>query len=273
LAAIAAAVAFAGAPALASTMPWQLSSVRGLVVYLQDGKWQELDPSQSLGSKTLRTLRSGHVSVESKNLKIDVGPNSALKFSPSPDGASASIDQYEGSVSVSMEQENIPAPLVLRVGKITLSRIAGDIEVSVADKAVSVVVKSGSVSAALFGAKPVQLVAGDYETDATGAALIADTSNGDAVATQDTAGATGLSNDSGPGPVGKGNSNSGGNGSGTGAAGNSSGGNGNGSGNNGGSNNGGNGNGNGGSNNGGSNNGGSNNGGSNNGNGDGKSKS
>jgi hypothetical protein len=251
LAAIVLAVALMNLPALASEGPWQFSSVRGLVVYLQDGKWQELDPDQPLGTTTLRTLRSGRVSLEGQNVRIDMGPDAALKFTSLSDGSAASIDQYEGSISVSAPRGGGTAPVVIRAGKITLSRITGGVDVSVADSVVSVIVKSGSVSAVSAGGKTVQLAAGDYETDSTGVLLASASQSRESTAAADdqtdsantTTPPVGPGNNNGNGPSSN-NSGGNGNGNGNGTGGNSAGGNNNGNGN-GGNNGGGNGKGNG----------------------------
>ena len=96
-----AAVPLAGAgTALAAAAGWTPTSIRGVVVYLLDGKWEEVTRGQALTQATLRTLRSGSLSLSGPNVILEVGPNSALQLAMRPDGSAGTIEQYLGTINV-----------------------------------------------------------------------------------------------------------------------------------------------------------------------------
>ncbi len=271
------------APAQASAATWTSTSVRGVVVYLLDGKWQELGRGQQLTEATLRTLRSGRLNLATDSVTLDVGPNSALQLGAAG-GPSNLVQQYEGSLAIAVVAGQ-SAPLTLKAGTVTLTKITGELSISMTDDATSVSIKSGTVAVASAGGKREQLGPGVYELDTTGvlvgessstttdevtpAKVVKSSDNANPNSTTNNGVANGANN-SNAGGNGNGNGNAGGDSNSNGNAGGNSGGNsnaggsGNGNGNAGGN---GNGNGNGGDSAGGNGNGGNNAGGNGNGNG------
>lgn len=232
--------------AVAAAGAWTPTSVRGVVVYLLDGRWEEVTRGQELSRATLRTLRSGRISLAGPNVTLDVGPNSALEVDMKPDGSAGTIEQYLGSISVATQQVN--AGLTVRAGKLTLSSITGELTVQVADTGTSIIVESGTASVTSPTGKKLVLDTGSYSADAAG--LVVEQSPSDAAsalpAADEVAAAStgpaaapgrGAANANGAGSNsagGNGNSAGGnGNGNSAGGNGNSAGGGGNGNGNNG----------------------------------------
>jgi hypothetical protein len=135
------------ATAFADTGTWMPTSVRGVVVYLLDGKWQEVVRGQGLSQAKLRTLRSGRLSLAGPNVILDVGPNSALQLAVEADGSGATVEQYLGSINVTAQRAT--GGLMVRAGKLTLTAITGELSVLVAGNGASIVIQSGT--AALIG--------------------------------------------------------------------------------------------------------------------------
>jgi hypothetical protein len=248
----------------AAATAWTPTSIRGVVLYLLDGKWEEVTLGQPLTQAKLRTLRSGRLSITGPSVILDVGPNSALQVALRTDGSAGSIDQYLGSIKIAALKTN--GGLTVHAGTVTLTSITGELSVLVADGATSIVVESGT--AAISGPNGKKTIdTGTYSADASGIVveqLGTTTTSAVANAAPETsnAGGNGTANAAGNGNSGGGNSGGGNGGGGNGGGGNGGGNNG---GNGGGD--GGNGNGNGGGNNGNGGGGGGNNG---NGNGNGK---
>ena len=247
----------------AAATAWTPTSIRGVVLYLLDGKWEEVTLGQPLTQAKLRTLRSGRLSITGPSVVLDVGPNSALQVALRTDGSAGSIDQYLGSIKIAALKTN--GGLTVHAGTVTLTSITGELSVLVADGATSIVVESGT--AAISGPNGKKTIdTGSYSADASGIVveqLGTTITSSVANAAPETSNAGGNAT---PNAAGNGNSGGGNNGGNGGGGSGNNGGNGSGNnGGNGGGNNGGNGNGNGGGNNG---NGGG--GGGNNGNGNGK---
>ena len=165
-------------PAFAAATTWTSTSVRGVVVYLLDGKWQEVDGGQQLVEATLRTLRSGRLSLEGERTVLSIGPNSALQVGSK--GSTNIVQQYEGSVDV-VVSPGPAAPLTVRAGTVTLTRITGQLSISMTDKSTSLTVTSGTVAVASAGGHRDMLGPGVYLTDTSGV-LVSQT---DAVAAED----------------------------------------------------------------------------------------
>ena len=229
------------APAQASAATWTSTSVRGVAFYLLDGKWQELDRDQQFTEASLRTLRGGHVNLSTDTATLDVGPNSAIQLATR--GSSNIVQQYEGVLGVAVISGQSPG-LTVRAGAMTLTRITGELLISMADKATSVSIKSGTVSVASADGKREQLGPGVYQVDTGGAVVVASQTVDGAVVTDvppakvkanenanpnsttNNAGGNGNGNGN-AGGNGNGNSNAGGNGNGNGNAGGNGNGNGN----------------------------------------------
>lgn len=161
--------ACADAASAAATI-WTPTSVKGIVVYLLDGKWEELSRGQALSQATLRTLRSGRLSLAGPNVILDVGPNSALQVAVKPDGSAGTIEQYLGSIKVATQQSD--AGLTVRAGKVILSNITGELSLLVADTGTSIVIASGTAAVTSGGGKKLVLAAGSYSADATGLIVV-----------------------------------------------------------------------------------------------------
>jgi len=228
-----------------------------VVLYLLDGKWEEVTLGQPLTQAKLRTLRSGRLSITGPSVVLDVGPNSALQVALRTDGSAGSIDQYLGSIKIAALKTN--GGLTVHAGTVTLTSITGELSVLVADGATSIVVESGT--AAISGPNGKKTIdTGTYSADASGilveqlgttitssvANAAPETSNAGGNATPNAAGNgnSGGGNNGGNGGGGNAGGNNGGNGGGDGGNGNGNGGGNNGNGGGGGGNNG-NGNGNG----------------------------
>jgi hypothetical protein len=232
--------------ALAAEYRWTPTSVRGVVVYLLDGKWAEVTRGQELGQATLRTLRSGRLRLAGPGVTLEVGPNSALQFVTKPDVSDGTIQQYLGSINVAATQNG--AGLTVQTGKVTLSSITGELTVLVADTGTSIVVERGTAAVTSIGGHRLVLETGTYSADPTG--TVVEQSSGAAAATMGAAAAAttgaaasmgspngaanvnadGAANANANGAAngdGSGNGNSGGNGNGGGGANGSAGGNGN----------------------------------------------
>lgn len=227
--------AFAALPvpaAFAATGGWTSTSVRGVVVYLLDGKWQEVDRGQQINEATLRTLRGGRLSLESQSITLNVGPNSALQIG-TKGGTSNVVQQYEGSVDVAIASG--AAPFTVRAGSVTLTKITGELSISMTDNATSLVIKTGTVAVASAGGHRASLGPGVYQTDASGVLA----SQSDAVAAEDVPAATDVVPRGAINANANANSNAGGNGGSNAGGGGNAGGNGNGGGSGGGGGNGG----------------------------------
>jgi hypothetical protein len=227
---VAAAWMTSGAAALAASGAWTPTSVHGVVVYLLDGRWQEVTLGQGLAQAKLRTLRSGRLSMSGPSVTLDVGPDSALQVAMKADGSGGTVEQYLGSISVSAQNAN--GGLTVRAGKVTLTGITGALVVLVASSGTSITVESGTAAVTGAGGKKQVLDAGTYSADASGL-LTEQSSNGvtapgsvpdQAVADDGSAtrgpGAAGAGNGIGNG---EGNANGAGNGSGPGTGGGGSG--------------------------------------------------
>jgi hypothetical protein len=176
--------------ALAAEYRWTPTSVRGVVVYLLDGKWAEVTRGQELGQATLRTLRSGRLRLAGPGVTLEVGPNSALQFVTKPDGSAGTIQQYLGSINVAATQNG--AGLTVQTGKVTLSSITGELTVLVADTGTSIVVESGTAAVTSIGGHRLVLETGTYSADPTG--MVVEQSSGAAAATMGAAAAMGSPN-------------------------------------------------------------------------------
>ena len=237
------------APALAAPMPWAASTVRGTVVYLAAGRWEEVVRDQDLSGATIRTLRSGHLNIDGGQILIEVSPSTTLELGTVPGDAAPSIKQYLGSVKIAARAGT--QKLSLQAGGLSITSITGEAQVLVTGEETLVVVASGKVWARRNTGEVVSVSPGSYAADENGT-LVASSE----VAAKGQANSTGQGNalgkagGDGAGSGGEAGGNGGGNGNG-GGAGNAGGGNAGGNaggGNAGGGNAGGNGNGNGGGN-------------------------
>ena len=215
----------------AAATAWTPTSIRGVVLYLLDGKWEEVTLGQPLTQAKLRTLRSGRLSITGPSVILDVGPNSALQVALRTDGSAGSIDQYLGSIKIAALKTN--GGLTVHAGTVTLTSITGELSVLVADGATSIVVESGT--AAISGPNGKKTIdTGSYSADASGIVVeqlgtTITSSVANAAPETSNAGGNGTANAAGNGNGGGGNGGGGNNGgNGGGGGGNNGNGNGNG---------------------------------------------
>ena len=140
--------------AAASDVRWVSAGVRGMVIHLVEDHWEELALGQELVDATLKTLRSGHLTVATGGpLTIDVGPNSTLAFRTSVAGT-ALLFQYEGALTLSADGRR-GSRVTLKAGDLTLTGLTGTVEVVVDEGSVKLNVEAGTVTIQAAGTSEV----------------------------------------------------------------------------------------------------------------------
>lgn len=231
-------VAWSAAQGAWAQSAWVSTAVRGVVIYLNGDKWEEVTRGQPLDGATLRTLRSGRLSLEGANLKLEIGPQAAIQFVAGENGAQPMIRQYAGPLEIAALAGGKPGGITIQAGKLSIGEVTGTLSITVNSDGTAFSVLSGSAVVKGNG-KPVAYSVGSYVADASGVVSLPTVAAASPVIPGTVALPPGGAA-SGNGQTG-GNGNAGGNGNGNGNAG----GNGNGNGNAGGNGNtGGNGNGN-----------------------------
>ncbi len=146
--------------ATASDVRWVSAGVRGMVIHLVEDHWEEVAPGQELANATLKTLRSGHLTVATGGpLTIDVGPNSTIAFRNSAAGA-AVVFQYEGALTLSVDGSG-DSRVTLKAGDLTLTGLTGKVKVVVDEGSVRLDVGAGTVTIQAAGTTEV-VKAGAY---------------------------------------------------------------------------------------------------------------
>ncbi len=211
-------VACASLPALAQNDGVVSTFVRGTVIYLAADRWEEVTRGQDLSQATIRTLRSGRLSIETPAGTLEIGPSAALELSSIGPGQLA-IKQYAGALKLSAGGL-MGQGISLQAGWLAITEVTGDAEIVVGQSSTIVTVHSGSASIRTANGKTISVGAGSYETnEASGSIEVALTtpaaSQGGGA--DNNAGGNGNSNAGGNGngnAGGNGNGNAGGNGNG-----------------------------------------------------------
>ena len=203
-------VACASLPALGQNDGVVSTFVRGTVIYLAADRWEEVTRGLDLSQATIRTLRSGRLSIETPAGTLEIGPSAALELSSTGPGQLA-IKQYAGALKLSAGGL-MGQGISLQAGWLAITEVTGDAEIIVGQSSTIVTVHSGSVSIRTANGKTISVGAGSYETNEASGSI--------EVALTTPAAPQGGGADSNAG--GNGNSNAGGNGNGN-AGGNGSG--------------------------------------------------
>ena len=154
-------------PALAAPLPWVSTNVRGLVIGLVAGHWEEVEPGADLSGLTLRTLRSGHLAVDSGQVSVEISPNTTLELGSRPASGSPLVKQYLGTLTVTSRSG--AQKIALEAGTISVTSVIGQVQISVTETGTAVTVKSGKVSAQSSDGAVFVVTAGVYATNENGA--------------------------------------------------------------------------------------------------------
>ena len=154
-------------PALAAPLPWVSTNVRGLVIGLVAGHWEEVEPGADLSGLTLRTLRSGHLAVDSGQVSVEISPNTTLELGSRPTSGAPLVKQYLGTLTVTSRSG--AQKIALEAGTISVTSVIGQVQISVTETGTAVTVKSGKVSAQSSDGAVFVVTAGVYATNENGA--------------------------------------------------------------------------------------------------------
>lgn len=143
----------AGSALAVSDARWVSAGVRGMVIRLSGDHWEELVAGQELVNTTLKTLRSGRLTVEGAALTIEIEPNSMIALRDNSAGATV-LFQYEGTLTLSVDGPTGPG-VALRAGDLTLIDLTGKVEISVEEGSVELDVKSGTATVQSAGRSEV----------------------------------------------------------------------------------------------------------------------
>lgn len=123
---------------------WIAVHVRGTVVSLVGGEWQEVDRGVVLVGETVRTLRSGRLTLQLGDGRIGLGGDTAIQLGADQGGV-ATVRQYSGVLLV---EAGAAGPRRIAVETPVLAIVASEGVVSITfDDGVAVVrVESGSAS-------------------------------------------------------------------------------------------------------------------------------
>lgn len=160
------ATAFAAEPAWAQSA-WVSTAVRGVVVYLNGDKWEEVTRGQPLAGATLRTLRSGRLSLQGGNVTIEIGPQAAIQLVAGANGTQPLIRQYAGPLEVAALAGGKPGGVTIQAGRLSIGEVTGALSITVSSDLTSFSVLSGSAVVKSDG-KPVAYTVGSYVADASG---------------------------------------------------------------------------------------------------------
>jgi hypothetical protein len=158
--AVALGLALGGSTAAASDASLVSADVRGMVVRLVGDHWEEVGSGQDLAGATLKTMRSGRLTIESGGaLTIEVEPNATIAFRESTGGTTV-LFQYRGALTLSDDKGAGPR-VALRAGNLTLTGLTGEVEVRVDRGSVELSVKGGTAMV-MAGGTPALVKAGTY---------------------------------------------------------------------------------------------------------------
>ena len=157
-------------PATAADPSWVSSHVRGTVVYLVGDKWEEITQGQSLVVASVRTLRSGQLSLETDGLELHLGSSSVLELGSSPDHAGSQLRHYIGTMTISTTG-NGAATVFLQAGRLSLAKIEGEVELTVSEASTALSVHTGSVLVRAPGGGLTSLPPGEYVASGNGVAV------------------------------------------------------------------------------------------------------
>jgi len=153
------------APATAADPSWVSSHVRGTVIYLAGDKWEEIVQGQSLVTASVRTLRSGELSLETGGVELRLGPSSVLELGSSPEHPGSQLRHYIGTMTISSTG---PVKVFLQAGRLSLTSIEGEAELAVNEASTVLSVHTGTVSVRDPGGNLTSLLPGDYITTGSG---------------------------------------------------------------------------------------------------------
>ncbi len=157
--AILAALLLVSTAAWAAGEAWTATRVRGTVIKLVGDRWEEVARGEILTDATVRTLRSGRISMEDGAIAIDVGPNSVLELDSSPSGSATALRQYLGSLTIAGTGRK---GVSLQAGRLVVTRIDGHATLTVNETATSVTVLDGTLSVRGPTGASVDVSAGSY---------------------------------------------------------------------------------------------------------------
>jgi hypothetical protein len=152
----------------ASDLPWVSTAVRGTVIYLAGDKWEEVERDQDLTAASVRTLRSGHLSAAASGLLLEVGSSTVLELGSSDSPGASQLRHYVGTLTISGSAD-APTAIIIQAGRVALTSIQGEVQVSVTSDATTLTVHSGSVLVRGTGGSLSVMTAGTYVTTAAGA--------------------------------------------------------------------------------------------------------
>lgn len=154
-------------PVFAAELPWTSTRVRGTVIYLAGDKWEEVARGQNLTSASVRTLRSGRVSIEAGGLTLELGPSSVLELGSSSQQANTQLRHYVGTITIT-STGGTAETVSLQSGRLAVISIEGEVEVTVDDEATRLSVHKGTVSVRAPGGTIASLHTGEYVASDSG---------------------------------------------------------------------------------------------------------
>jgi hypothetical protein len=161
------ALAMSASLSFAAELPWVSTAVRGTVIYLAGDKWEEVSRDQDLTTASIRTLRSGHLSAAASGLVLEIGPSTVLELGSSKAAGGSQVRHYIGTLTISGLADT-PADVVLQAGRVVVTSIQGEVQVTVTSDATTLAVHSGSILVRGTGGALSVMTAGTYVTTEAG---------------------------------------------------------------------------------------------------------
>jgi len=145
LMAIAIVAFFQSAPLAAVSSDWVAVNVRGTVVQLVGGQWEEFARGGNLSDgQALRTLQSGRLQLQRDDQSISLGPNTAVEIDHGQ-GSLTTVRQYSGSVLVKASAGR-SAQIAVETAVLAVVTGGGVVTVAFDGDTAEVTVESGVVS-------------------------------------------------------------------------------------------------------------------------------
>jgi len=155
----------------AGLQTWTVTSIKGTVIYLVGDKWEEVTGAEALTDPTLRTLRSGYLSLSTDVVSIAMSPKTVVELNTA--GSRPTIKQYAGVLQV-ISPDNVFSALTIQAGSIGIGEVDGTVAITVADGATTVVVSQGQVEVSGPKGDRVTVTQGQYISSIDGT-LVAQT--------------------------------------------------------------------------------------------------
>lgn len=173
---------------------WTVTSARGGVVRLVDGRWQELawgDPIED--NQAVRTLRRGAAELDLDGVMLALGDETTIVIDHSNGPAAPTVSQYSGQLAISVPPQQ---DFTLLTPGFYLSEGSGTILVTVNGKSSKVEILDGQTVIHRGGGEGVTLTAGDIAQvdDSSAVGLVVATAARNKKAASSAAGITGSDN-------------------------------------------------------------------------------